>query len=153
MRKGFVRRKFYNEMDDNTLRYLNDRGTHIGNDYYDPPPYTGHYQRRTRPGSKKSEEFDELNDELRFRYSFDRMSCIHRRVSGSVNKKTILYPSSSTFSSRRRKRIEISKPKHEQMRSKKPNGTATTFSKNSNNQIQRRVADHSLFDIKDAVSK
>ncbi|VDM35490.1 unnamed protein product [Hydatigera taeniaeformis] len=109
-----------------TLGYADD-DFYVNNDYYGPPPYTGHYQRRLYFGLKNNEDFCRLNNELEMcgRRFKRRFPCNPRVISATPSKMRegrLQTSYSTSFATTRKRRLaESPKSKHEQRCLKKTN--------------------------------
>uniref|UniRef100_A0A0R3W7L4 Fork-head domain-containing protein n=1 Tax=Taenia asiatica TaxID=60517 RepID=A0A0R3W7L4_TAEAS len=128
-------KRSYDELDIEdyaALGYADDNDFYIDNDYYDPPPYTGHYQRRIHFSSTNDEEFCGLDDEAEIhKRRFKRRFLCNPRVicatSSRVNKGRVGTPFSKSFSTTRKRRLaEPAESQHEQQCLKKTNAADET---------------------------
>ncbi|KAL5112892.1 hypothetical protein TcWFU_009203 [Taenia crassiceps] len=116
------------------LGYADDNDFYIDNDYYDPPPYTGHYQRRIHFNSKNNEEFSRFDVEAemhkrRFKRQFPYSPRVICATSSRMSGGRLGTPFSKSFSTTRKRRLaELADSQHEQQRLRQMN-TANETSK------------------------
>ncbi|KAH9285774.1 Forkhead box protein N2 [Echinococcus granulosus] len=112
------------------LCYTDDSDIYMDNGYYDPPPYTGHYQRRAHFSSENNEELCGLNElevhERRFKRRFPYNPRVVYTSSSRMGEGGLQIPFSTSFSTTRKRRLGEPAKSRDEQRLKKTIGADET---------------------------